>query len=158
MIEKKEENGKVQNESSVSSEALASALHFALLKEAQGDYDTAAAAFKALLLMDPLNPYFHAMLGSIYQRQQDYEGAMRQYTEALKIFPSDIDSLTNLGEIFLKTERLQEALHHLKQAVELDTEGNHPSANRARLLLTSIQEAVDPLSQNGIEAPKNPGK
>lgn len=50
----------------VSSDALASALHFALLKEEAGQYDIAAAAFKSLLLMDPLNPYFHAMLGSIF--------------------------------------------------------------------------------------------
>ena len=138
MTEKIEENGKVQNDLPVSSEALASALHFALLKEAQGDYNTAAAAFKALLLMDPSNPYFHAMLGSIYQRKEDYEGAVQEYTEALKIFPSDIDSLTNLGEIFLKTGRSEEAIQYLKQAVELDAELDHPSANRARLLLTGL--------------------
>ncbi len=158
MTEKNEETEKVLGEGRVSSEALASALHFALLHEGQGEYDIAAAAFKSLLLMDPFNPYFHAMLGSIYQRQGDYEGAERKYTEALKIFPSDIDSLTNLGEIFLKTGRLQEGLQRLKQAVELDTEGNHPSAGRARLLLNGLQEGVDPVSQNGIEPPKNLGK
>ena len=88
--------------------------------------------------MDPSNPYFHAMLGSIYQRKGDTDGAVREYTAAIKIFPSDIDSLTNLGEIFLKTGRREEAIQHLKQAVELDTEANHPSTNRARLLLTGI--------------------
>jgi tetratricopeptide (TPR) repeat protein len=132
------EKNETRNELPVSSEALASALHFALLKEAQGDYDIAAAAFKALLLIDPSNPYFHAMLGSIYQKKGDSEGAVREYTAAIRIFPSDIDSLTNLGEIFLKTGRRDEAIPHLKQAVEFDTEGNHPSANRARLLLNGI--------------------
>ena len=138
MSEKNEENGNAPNELPVSPEAIASALHFALLKEAQGDYDIAASAFKALLLMDPSNPYFHAMLGSIYQRKGDTDGAVREYSAAIKIFPSDIDSLTNLGEIFLKTGRREEAIQHLKQAVESDTEGNHPSVNRARLLLTGI--------------------
>lgn len=122
----------------VSSDALASALHFALLKEEAGQYDIAAAAFKSLLLMDPLNPYFHAMLGSIYQKMGNLEGATRQYAEAIKIFPSDIDSLTNLGEISLKTGRHDEGIKLLKQAMELDCDGNHPSANRARLLLSSL--------------------
>ena len=122
-------------EVSVSSEALAAALHFALLKEGQGDYAMAASAFQALLLIDPSNPYFHAMLGSIYQKQGDSESAVREYTKAIEIFPSDIDSLTNLGEILLKSGRREEAIQHLKQAVELDTDGNHPAANRARLLL-----------------------
>lgn len=122
----------------VSSDALASALHFALLKEEAGQYDIAAAAFKSLLLMDPLNPYFHAMLGSIYQKMGNLEGATRQYAEAIKIFPSDIDSLTNLGEISLKTGRHDEGIKLLKQAMELDSDGNHPSANRARLLLSSL--------------------
>ena len=138
MTEKSEEAKNVWNELPVSSEALASALHFALLKEAQGDYDTAVAAFHALILIDPSNPYFHAMLGSIYQRKEDYESAVQAYREALKIFPSDIDSLTNLGEVFLKTGRREEALPHLKQAVALDAEGNHPASNRARLLLTGV--------------------
>ena len=147
MTEKNQRQEKNQSGEQVSSEALASALHFALLHEENGQYDTAVAAFKSLLLMDPLNPYFHAMLGSIYQRQGDYESAIRQYTEALKIFPSDIDSLTNLGEILLKIAQPQRAIQCLKQAVEIDTEGNHPSANRARLMLSRLLETVDPTSK-----------
>lgn len=131
-------NAEFSKDASLSIEALASAVHFALLHEERGNYDTAAAAFKSLQIVDPLNPYFHAMLGVIYQKQADYENAIRYYTEAIKIFPTDVETLTNLGEIFLRTERLQEAVHHLKQAVDLDSEANHPSANRARLLLAYI--------------------
>lgn len=138
MTETNEEKKRDTKSASVSSEALASALHFALLNEEAGHYDTAAAAFKSLLLLDPLNPFFHAMLGSIYQRLGNLEGATRQYAEAIKIFPSDIDSLTNMGEICLKTARPDEGIKLLKQAVELDSEGNYPSANRARLLLSSL--------------------
>ena len=103
----KEEKERVENQSSVSSEAVAAALHFALLHEGKDDLNTASVAFKSLLMIDPFNPYFHAMLGSIHQRQQDDEGAERHYREAIKLFPSDVDSLTNLGEILLKTKRLQ---------------------------------------------------
>lgn len=103
--------------------------------------------FDGLLILDTKNPFVHAMLGSIYQKQRRFQSAFRHYSRAIQTFPQDISSLTNRGEILLRFGRFKEAAADFKAAVDLDPDQKNPYGNRARLLtrlaLQSLQVARD---------------
>jgi len=119
---------------------------------AQGRMEDAQKIFEGLAVLDSQNPYVHGILGSIYQKQENYDAAVDRYSTAVSIFPQDINSLTNRGEIFLKQGKFQQAAGDFKSAIDLDPEQKHPAANRARLLVTLTQEALKLAKDKGVEA------
>ena len=118
----------------------------------EGRYEEARQLFEGLALLDAKNPYNHGMLGAIYQRLGNVEAAIARYSKALSLFSNDIYSLTNRGELLLKTGKLQEAAEDLKKAIALDPEKKHPAANRARLLVIAMAEALKLAREKGIGA------
>ncbi len=108
----------------------------------QGHTQDAARIFEGIAVLDSSNPYVQGILGSIYQKLEEFEPAIVRYNNALSIFPGDINSLTNRGEIYLKLGRFQEAAEDFKHAIQLDPERQHPAANRARLLIALVQDAL----------------
>jgi tetratricopeptide (TPR) repeat protein len=133
---------------------LASGIRLGLLHYSQGRLDDAKAIFRGLAFLDPRNPFLHALLGSVLQKQGKDEEAIAEYTQALNYFPEDISSLANRGELHLKAGSIPEAVADLKRAADLDPEQDHPSANRARLLLVMAQNAVQLVQDKGVDALK----
>jgi tetratricopeptide (TPR) repeat protein len=140
------------SEISVSADQLGGSLRFAALLLSQGRYKESQMLLQGLVMIDPGNPYVHALLGSSLQHQNKIDEAIAHYSEAILLFPEDINSLTNRGELYLKSGKLNEAAADLAKAVELDTIGNHPSAIRARLLASMAASAIELVDQQGIEA------
>lgn len=118
----------------------------------EGIYDDARKLFEGLATLDSKNPYIHGMLGAIYQKIGQDEAAIARYSKALSLFPNDINSLTNRGELYLKTGKMQEAAADLKKAIGLDQGKKHPAANRARLLVVATAEALKLAQDKGIGA------
>jgi tetratricopeptide (TPR) repeat protein len=118
----------------------------------QGRTNEAMKIFEGIAVLESHNPYVQGILGSIYQKLEQYEPAIIRYNNALSLLPDDINSLTNRGEIFLKLGRFQEAAHDLKQAIQLDPEKKHPAANRARLLVALVHDAITLTKQKGTIA------
>jgi tetratricopeptide (TPR) repeat protein len=118
----------------------------------QGKLTEARSIYEGLLLLDPTNPYAHAMLGSIHQQQNQHEKAIDCYTRALQLFPDDIHTLTNRGECYLHLGRLEESAHDLKKAIQLDAANNNPAANRARFLSAVTVEALRLAETGGQQA------
>lgn len=108
----------------------------------EGKLQEAQKIYEGLALIDPNNPYVYSVLAGIYQQKQQFDIAVRLYSKALEIFPEDINSLTNRGEIYLNLGNFIEAGKDLNQAIKLDPDKKHPSANRARLLLLTATEAL----------------
>jgi Flp pilus assembly protein TadD len=108
----------------------------------EGKLEEAKKIYEGLALLDPDNPYVHSLLGAINQQMQQFENALKHYTKALQIFPQDINSLTNRGEIYLNLGNFKEAGNDLNKAIKLDPNKKHPSANRARLLSITATEAL----------------
>lgn len=124
-----------------------------------GKLEDAKKIFEGLACYNPMDAYFHAVLGSIYQREENYEEATKQYRGAVELYPEDISSWTNLGETLLvwagnlqtsgETEKAAEAFDAsivaLTQAIErTPRDEDNDSALRARALVgvaTSIYEA-----------------
>jgi Flp pilus assembly protein TadD len=146
---------KIEPFNGISAVHLAAGIRLGLLHYSQGRLEDAMAIFRGLAFLDPRNPYLHALLGSVLQKQGRDEQAITEYSEALKYFPEDISSLANRGELHFKAGNIKEAIADLRRAAELDPEEDHPSANRARLLLSMAQSAVELVNQKGIEALKD---
>jgi len=123
-----------------------------------GKLEDAKKIFEGLACYNPMDAYFHSVLGSIYQKEENFEEATKQYRGAVELYPEDISSWTNLGEtLFVWAGRLQTAgdtekaveafeasVVALTQAIErAPQDEENDSALRARALVsvaTSIYE------------------
>lgn len=117
-----------------------------------GRIKDAKSIFEGLDTLDGSIAYAHGILGAIYQKEEKYDPAVERYDTALKLFPQDINSLTNRGEIHLKLGRFEQAAADLEKAMELDPERSHPAANRARMLVCLVQDALRLAKEKGTEA------
>jgi len=118
----------------------------------QGELQKAKNIFAGLALLDPVNPYLHAMLGSIHQKQGNYAAAVQQFSWALQNFPGDLQSLTNRAECYLKLGKFQEASNDLKKTITLDPDKKNPATLRASILLVSTHAALQLVKDNGVDA------
>jgi Flp pilus assembly protein TadD len=122
----------------------------------EGRMEDAKNIFEGITVLDDKNVYAYSILGSIYQKEENYDLAIKRYDQALTIFPDDITSLTNRGEVHLKLGRFVQAAADLKRAIELDPNKEHPSANRARLLVALVTDALKTARDKGVEAVLQP--
>jgi len=116
----------------------------------QGKLREARKIFFGLAVMDDSNPYVYGVLGAIFQKERRYELALACYNKALDLFPEDINSLVNRGETLLKLGRFIESAQDLRKSIELDASHEHPAANRARLLVLLVQDAIAIEEEKGL--------
>src|SRR5437016_2759039 len=65
----------------------------------QGRIEDAKTIFEGLAAFDGKNPYVFGVLGSIYQKEENFDLALAHYSKTLELFPNDIYSRANRGEI-----------------------------------------------------------
>lgn len=118
----------------------------------QGKLNEARKIFSGLAVLDGSNPYVYGMLGAIFQKEQRNELALSCYNRSLDLFPEDVNSLVNRGEIQLKLGNFVEAAGDFKKSIDLDVAQEHPAANRARLLVLLVQDAIAIAEEKGISA------
>jgi tetratricopeptide (TPR) repeat protein len=82
--------------------------------------ETQVSALKSVAEREPRNASPRAALGNLYFDAERYEDAIKWYTEALKLSPSDIDVSTDLGVSFYYTNRPDEALTQFGVSLRLD--------------------------------------
>jgi Flp pilus assembly protein TadD len=149
-----DQNDAEPNHPQLTAQQLAAGIRLGLLHFSQGRWDDARPIFLVLSVVDPQNAYLHAMLGAVYQQMGEDDNATSEYSAAIELFPQDIASLVNRGEIALKAGRVKEAFQDLTRAIELDPGKKHPSSNRARLLVTTIDDALRLVDQKGLSGLK----
>lgn len=77
---------------------------------------SAEAEFEKVLAFGrQVPPGIHSRLGYIRHAREDYEGALKYYTIALGVFPSDKEVLLNRGIVFENLGRQREALEDFKR-------------------------------------------
>lgn len=113
---------------------------FGYLQFKTGRYEDAERVFKVLTVLDWNNSYYHSMMGTILQRQKRYGEAIAEYSQAIELYPQDVVSLTNRGEIFFLHGLLTEAEGDFKKAISLDPKAENKWANRARMLLVELEK------------------
>lgn len=113
----------------------------------QGRYKDARTLFEGLVIGNPYDPYFHAMLGAIYTKLDLHEEAAQEFSIAIELDPEDINSYVNRGELLLQHGEFEAAMEDLKAAIDLDPKGENPASLRARALAAAtaavIKELID---------------
>jgi Putative Zn-dependent protease, contains TPR repeats len=77
-------------------------------------------ALKAEDLVEPDSALVYNALGFAYFAQEQYDLAIRQYKEALKIEPNYITALNNIGHAYERKQLTAQALEAYEQVLELD--------------------------------------
>ncbi|MBK8014539.1 MAG: tetratricopeptide repeat protein [Deltaproteobacteria bacterium] len=111
----------------------------------QGRYKDARTLFEGLVIGNPYDPYFHAMLGAIYTKMDLHEEAAQEFSIAIDLDPEDINSYVNRGELLLQHGEFEYAMEDLKAAIDLDPEGKNPASLRARALAAATAAAIKEL-------------
>jgi tetratricopeptide (TPR) repeat protein len=121
---------------------------YALIQE--GKLHQAKQIFDGLTYLDPYDPYFYTVLGSIRQKQEQADDAVLCYNVAIRLQPWNINALANRGEILLNQGKLTEALTDFQYVIqyEPDLNNENPSVVRTKALLFTIKELVDQKTQS----------
>lgn len=92
---------------------------------------------KALKLDKDLEPENLALIynamGYAYFGQEQYDIAIRQYKEALKVYPEYVVALNNLGNVYEKKQMIVRAVETYKEVLNIDPE-NKTAQNRVNKL------------------------
>lgn len=81
---------------------------------------------KALKVEKELEPenqaLIHNAMGYAYFAQEQYDIAIRQYKDALKLYPDYVVALNNLGNVYEKKQMIVKAVETYKEALKTDPE------------------------------------
>lgn len=113
----------------------------------QGKYDEAQTIFEGLVISNPYDAYFHAMLGAIYARKDMQEEAAEEYSIAIELDPENIAAHVNRAEILLQHGEFELAMEDLKAAIKLDPNGEDPAGLRARALAGATAAIIEEVLQ-----------
>jgi tetratricopeptide (TPR) repeat protein len=96
---------------------------------------------KALKIDKDIEPENKALiyngLGYGYFAQEQYDLAIRQYKEAIKLFPEYVTALNNLGNVYEKKQLVAQALETYQQALKVE-----PKNNIAQRRVEALQKRV----------------
>src|SRR6185295_223202 len=106
-----------------------------------GDTNGALATFNRALAIDPSNAVAKANVGTVYLLVRDYARARAVMEEALVLDPNVSRAHNALGVIAADTGHLDEAIQHLKRAVELNPREWDTLFNLGKLLRRQGREA-----------------
>jgi len=115
----------------------------------QGKLKEAETVFRGLTATDSKCPYGFAGLGAVAlaKKPADLSGAYENLSKAAELSPNDPTIQANLGEVFLRQAKLEEASKHFKRALELDPHQSDPGANRARAIISGLSTVVAELQR-----------
>ena len=120
--------------------------------------EEAKDVFRSLARVDQTNYYYRSALGGIYQKLKKWIDAVANYTMALTLNPTDVASLVNRGEIYLRHEKYKLAAEDFRSAILLDRAGKNLWANRARSLVIALKRSLEAkkAAQPAVKAPSKP--
>jgi predicted Zn-dependent protease len=107
-----------------------------------GQVERAKKILDGLMVANPKDAYFPALLGAIYGREGDEDEALRFYNRACKLDPRNLAARVNRADLLLGRGELAGALDDLVAATKLDPGGKTPQGKRALALARSTSQAL----------------
>ncbi|HVZ18139.1 MAG TPA: tetratricopeptide repeat protein [Terriglobales bacterium] len=106
-------------------------------RDSNAGFSEAAAEFRAELQRNPNDTRSHYLLGYILLKQRDLKEAETELLRANALDPKNPDSLIYLGQLYVETNRLDDAEKALRSAITLtdDISRNNYQISRAHYLL-----------------------
>jgi len=110
---------------------------------------------RIIVLDDPLSPEEHLNLGVTYEKQGDFDNALKEYKEASKKLPL---AYLYMGNVYFQKKEYEEAEVHYKKAIKKDPENADAYNNLAWLYYTK-RERLDEAERLVLKAIEiNPSK
>ena len=81
----------------------------------------------------------HNAMGYAYFAQEQYDIAIRQYKEALKLYPEYVIAFNNLGNVYEKKQMVVKAVETYREALKHD-----PENKTAQQRVTSLEKRLVP--------------
>ncbi len=101
----------------------------------------AADLVRRALALHPDDPALYSVLGNLYLAEYDYDNAEKNFRQAEKYAPSDIDVLSGLAEALEKGEKPHEALRTVMKALELEPKNREVKKQYTHVLLSAGEYA-----------------
>jgi protein O-mannosyl-transferase len=107
--------------------------------------DQAMAAYA--LNLSPQKPFLHNYAGADYSLRGELAEAEKYYMQAISLRPNYFDSLSNLGDVYMRQKRYLEAAQYYQRAVESGAPYSQTNYNLADALVNQkrLAEAEQPL-------------
>jgi tetratricopeptide (TPR) repeat protein len=87
-----------------------------------GQWEKALNALQRALSCNPAQAEWHYGLGLVLEELDRYEDAVISFRDALALQGDDIDTLLHLSRCYLQLDRPKQAIHHLQQVNQIDSE------------------------------------
>ena len=109
--------------------------NFARLLLRVGEPETSAEQLRMLLARLPDIPKWRQSLGDVLRSKGDFNGAVAEYREAMRIDPGWTKAMhLNIGYTYMQQGRLDEASEHTRLALEMDEDFAQAHLNLATIL------------------------
>lgn len=109
----------------------------------------------ALIYEDPLTAVENNNLGVAYEREGEYELAIREYKKAIKKDNDFTVAVINLANIYVKTEKTDKAGKYYKKALETEPLNLVARNNLANLYMNTNKDYKSAIAlMTGIEIPE----
>ncbi len=115
-------------------------------------YSQAAQAFRQAIGIEPDNLSLRRKLASVYEMAGDKEKQIETLEEMITISPRDVSLRRLVAEVYLKDERFDYAVRHMRAALSLEKGQEKAYINLAQLMLQKglpVKDAVE-LLEDGI--------
>jgi tetratricopeptide (TPR) repeat protein len=123
------------------------ALHYAdlaIVLEAQGKYEEAAATYQEAMRRNPREARPHYNLGNLLRDRGRIDEAIACFQQAIALNPRYADAYNNLGRLLVERGRLEESMAHFRQTIALAPGFAHGHNNLGTALhsLGRLEEAI----------------
>jgi protein O-GlcNAc transferase len=99
----------------------------------------------------PEDPILHDTLGSLEAQRQDWNGAVRQFKEAIRLDPNFVEAYLHLGLTLMMEQRTPEAVQELRTAAELSPKSAFAQVEFAKALIANGEnEKAVPVLQRAL--------
>jgi len=107
-----------------------------------GDLGEAERILDGLIRLEPKDARAYKLLASIHVLDGHAGRARPFFEKALELDPKDPYVLVGLAEIYLDINRFAKAMPLFERLFALDPKGEHPAANRGRMLVEHTRKKL----------------
>jgi tetratricopeptide (TPR) repeat protein len=122
------------------------------------DYHSAAHMWQLVAAQRPANPLPYNQLANLRAESGDDPGAVALYLRGLGLSPDDAMMQTNLANVLLRLDRLDQAVAHARRAVELRPDFHRAQDNLGNALVAQgkLDEGIEHLRAGVKLRPQDP--
>lgn len=122
-----------------------------------GEFEKMAVLVEGIIALDETRYYPYLLLGDVAMQRERWEEAVQCLGAALNFGPDESMLEGKLGEALLRVGRIEEAVIHLQQAIEMVDESDDKYRRRSETLLGWLDGEIETGAEEGTKADGDTG-